>query len=196
MTMTTDEQSLIHSHIDASAHYLEFGSGESTIYASASSGVKTIDAVESSETFVNESLLPDTSISHALSAQKLKFHIINIGETSKWGCPKYSSTKPLWPNYSLSVFSKKSKHDLVFVDGRFRVACTLSRILNTAENCKIMIHDFWIRQEYHVLLGYLDVLGKVDTLGVFSRKKDLDIQRVQSLLKKYQYLPGDKPIFQ
>jgi hypothetical protein len=65
---------------------------------------------------------------------------------------------------------------LASVDGRFRVACTLSGILNTGKNCKIMIRDVWIRQEFHVLLGYLDVLVKVYLLGVYSREKYLDMQ--------------------
>jgi hypothetical protein len=68
MTITKDGRAFIHSHIDASARYLELGFGESAIYASAYPGVKTIDVVESSETFVNESLLADTARSHALSA--------------------------------------------------------------------------------------------------------------------------------
>jgi hypothetical protein len=112
MTMTTDERAFIHSHIDVAARYLELGSGESAIYASAYPGVKTIDVVESSETVDNESLLADTAISHALLAKKLRFHMMNTGKRSEWGCPKYVSTKPLWPNCSLSVFSKKSKHDV------------------------------------------------------------------------------------
>lgn len=189
MNMTKDEMKVLHSYINKSSHYLEFGSGESTIYASNSPMIKTIDSVESSEKFINENLKPNAAITNALSTGKLLFHIIDIGETTDWGLPINESKKHLWPNYSLSVFSQKSNHDLVLVDGRFRVACTLNCILNTPENCKIIIHDFWKRPAYHIVLKYLIVQNRFDTLGAFSKKQDIDSKEVQSLIKEYQYLP-------
>lgn len=190
MNMTKDEMKLLHSYIDSSNHYLEFGSGESTIYASNVPTIKTIDSVESSDIFINENLKPNAVIANAISAGKLVFHIIDIGETTAWGLPINESKRHLWPNYSLSIFSQKSNHDLVLVDGRFRVACTLNCILNTPENCKIIIHDFWKRPAYHIVLEYLDVQNRFDTLGVFTRKRDIDSGDLQALIKEYQYLPG------
>jgi hypothetical protein len=189
MNMSNDEMKMLHSYIDSSNHYLEFGSGESTIYASNALMVKTIDSVESSEKYISENLKPNAAITKALSTGKLLFHIIDIGETTEWGLPINESKKHLWPNYSLSVFSRKSNHDLVLVDGRFRVACTLSCILNTPENCKIIIHDFWKRPAYHIVLKYLEIQNRFDTLGVFSKKPDIDSKDLQLLIKEYQYLP-------
>ena len=105
MTMTKNESKLLHSLIDSSIHYLEFGSGESTIYASKSPMVKTIDSVESSQKYIEDNLKFNPDIVMALSENKLRFHIIDIGETIKWGWPKNKSKKHLWPNYSLSVLS-------------------------------------------------------------------------------------------
>jgi hypothetical protein len=48
MTMTLKELDVLHEYIDSSTYYLEFGSGESTIYASKSTNLKTINSVESS----------------------------------------------------------------------------------------------------------------------------------------------------
>ena len=152
MNMTKDEMKMLHSYIDLSNHYLEFGSGDSTVYASSVPMIKTIDSVESSEKYISENLKPNPAISKALSTGKLTFHIIDIGETTEWGLPIDESKKHLWPNYSLSVFTQKSNHDLVLVDGRFRVACTLNCILNTPGNCKIIIHDFWKRPAYLIVL--------------------------------------------
>lgn len=187
--MTKDEMDILHLYIDKSKHYLEFGSGESTIYASNAPMIKTIDSVESSETFINVNLKTNAAITNALSTGKLLFHIIDIGETTFWGVPINESKKHLWPNYSRSVFSKKSNHDLALVDGRFRVACTLNCILNTPENCKIIIHDFRIRPEYHIVLKYLEIHNRFDTLAVFTKKRDIDQKDLQSLIEEYQYNP-------
>ena len=192
MTMTEGELDMLHTYMDSSTDYLEFGCGESTIYVSSAPMIKNIDSVESSEKFILKSLKSNADIDSAISAGKLFFHIIDIGDTRGWGHPTDESKKHLWPNYSLSVFSKKSNHDLVLVDGRFRVACTLNCILNTPENCTIMIHDFWHRPQYHVVLKYLEIKDRVDTLGVFSKRQGVDIERLQLLIKKYQYLPKDR----
>lgn len=194
MTMTKGELEILHSYIDSSSNYLEFGSGESTIYASKSPTIKTIDSVESSQKYIEDNLKPNADIVMALSANKLRFHIIDIGETITWGYPKDKSKKHLWPNYSLSVFSENRNYDLVLVDGRFRIACALNCILSTPDNCTIIIHDFWNRPQYHVVLRYLEVKDRVDTLGVFSKRSNIDLQKVQSLIKIFQYLPDDKTL--
>lgn len=191
-TMTTSEKEILHSYIDSSINYLEFGSGESTIYASSVPTIRSITSVESSAQFVNDNLMPNPVIANALSAGKLSFHIVDIGEIVAWGKPKDNSKNKLWPNYSLSAFCRKSDYDLFLIDGRFRVACTLNCILNSQSNCTIIIHDFWNRPEYHILLRFLITTDRIDTLGVFKRKDAVNLEQIQSLIKKYQYLPVDK----
>ncbi|WP_232473249.1 hypothetical protein [Brachyspira sp. SAP_772] len=62
--------------------------------------------------------------------------------------------------------------DTILVDGRFRVACVLNSIFY-CRNAVIIIHDFFNREYYNVLLNYLDIVEKADTLGVFKIKKIL-----------------------
>ncbi|MDO9104355.1 MAG: hypothetical protein Q7U57_05280 [Methylovulum sp.] len=189
MTMTTDELDILHAHLDSSTQFLEFGAGASTLYAASVPSIKRIDSVESSESYINENLKPNPLIADALSAGKLLFHVIDIGRTSFWGYPAGFCKKHQWPNYSLSIFSRKSEHDLVLIDGRFRVACTLNCILNTPPNCKIIIHDFWNRPDYHIVLPFLETKDKADTLGLFAKKEGIDYGKVTSLIGKYQYQP-------
>jgi hypothetical protein len=193
-SMTNAEKEMLYSYIDLSINYLEFGSGESTIYASSVPKIKTITSVESSEQYINENLKHNTAIASALSTGKLSFHCVDIGETIAYGEPKDMSKRHLWPNYSLSVFYQKSEHDLVLVDGRFRIACTLNCVLNSPSNCTILIHDFWNRPEYHVVLKFLKIVDRVDTLGVFKKGDRVNICQIQSLIETYQYLPRDKTI--
>jgi hypothetical protein len=173
---------------------LEFGSGESTIYASGVSTLNTITSVESSETFVNDHLKSNPAIASALTSGKLSFHLVDIGEIDQWGFPKDKSKIHLWPNYSLSIFSQKKDYDLVLVDGRFRVACTLNCILNLPDDCAILIHDFWNRLEYHEVLRFLKTVKQTDSLGVFKKKDVIEPKQVQSLIKAHQYLPSDKTL--
>lgn len=192
MTMTIGEKETLYSYIAKSTHYLEFGAGESTVYASSVPTLKTITSVESSEQFVNDQLMHKPAIANALATAKLSFHFVDIGETVAWGYPKNNLKKHLWPNYALSVFRQKSNHDVILVDGRFRVACTLNAVLNAPDDCTILIHDFWNRPEYYVVLRFLKIAGNVDTLGIFKKADNLNLNELQAMIRIYQYLPGDK----
>jgi hypothetical protein len=189
MTMTAAELNILHGHIDTATQFLEFGAGASTLYAASVPTIQQIDSVESSAGFVDDNLKPHPVISQALSAGRLSFHIIDIGKTFHWGYPASFCKKHLWPDYSFRIFRQKSDHDLVLIDGRFRVACTLNTILNAPEHCKILIHDFWNRPQYHIVLDFLDTHAQVDTLGVFTKRQGIDARQVKSLIEKYKYFP-------
>lgn len=193
MTMTQAELDLLHARIDASRNFLEFGAGASTVYAAGRHSIERIDSVESSAEFIDQQVRPHAPVAEAVAAGRLVFHIIDIGATGDWGSPADARSRHLWPNYPLSVFAQPLDHDLVLIDGRFRVACTLASILSTPPGCTIMIHDFWNRPHYHVVLRFLDVQARADTLAVFSKKPGLDARRAQRLLARYQYQPGDLP---
>lgn len=193
MTMTQAELDLLHSRMDSSRRFLEFGAGASTVYAAGRPSIEHIDSVESSAEFIDQQVRPHAPVGEAVAAGRLVFHIIDIGTTGDWGSPADARARHLWPNYPLSVFARPSRHDLVLIDGRFRVACTLASILSTPPECTLMIHDFWNRPHYHVLMRFLNVEARADTLAVFSKKPAVDIRHVQSMLCRYQYQPGDLP---
>jgi len=190
-TLTDAERQTMLNLMANCQHYVEFGAGESTRLALRHSNILRIDSIESDGKFVQDVLLPETDVKKALAQRLLKFHIINIGPTKQWGYPRDKSCEHLWPNYALQVFHKTQHIDLVLVDGRFRIACALSTLLSTRENCHIMFHDFWWRPEYHMVLEFADTVSKIDSLAVLKRKPGIDKAKVKRLLKKYQYMPGD-----
>lgn len=104
--MTNDELTMLHSHMHNSRHYLEFGSGDSTIFASCVPTITKIDSVESSKDFVNRILRKNPAINNAESMGKLEFHNIDIGVTGNFGYPVDESKRNLWPNYSQNIFFK------------------------------------------------------------------------------------------
>lgn len=194
MTMSDGELKILHQKLETTQHYLEFGSGDSTVHASGYKNILRIDSVESSHQYIDENLIPQTVVNQAIKDERLHFHIVDLGKTKSWGYPVDDSKKHLWPNYSLCPFISPSKHDLVLIDGRFRVACALSCLLNTPDNCTIMIHDFWNRPKLYFLLRYFEVQHQVDKLGVFTKKPNLDNQKIARQLRRYQYIVNDHPI--
>jgi len=188
--MTKDEQEIFNKHVKSSQFYLEFGSGGSTLHVLQKSKAK-IYSVESSIDWIAY-LSKYLYIRKARNNQRLFFHYVNIGQTGRWGYPVSEVSKNLFPNYSKDIFNTLDANqiDTVLIDGRFRVACVLSVILNmhSNKNTTIIIHDFWNREKYHIVLNYLNKVDQIDTLGVFQIKNNIDLNSVMQDYNIYKYI--------
>ena len=153
-----------------------------------------IISVESDGNFI-KFISQNEILSQILKEQnpRVKFVHIDIGKTKEWGYPQDDSKKDCHPLYSQQIFTLLSKDeikdiDTYFVDGRFRVACILSILLHCNKNAIIIIHDFWNRECYHIVLDFLEFVDRVETLGVFKPKNPFDKARVKNLLKEYEFV--------
>lgn len=96
--------------------------------------------------------------------------------------------KKSWINYPNGLKACPKAPDVVLVDGRFRVACALTALLNLSDKTIIIIHDFWTRPTYHVILPFVKILERSsDSTIVFQRAKDFDKARAEQLLEEYRY---------
>lgn len=165
--------------------FLEFGAGGSTALA-ARSGVTQIVSVESDRTWLDRLAgLPEMA-----GVAFTPFHV-DIGPIGAWGMPTNPASAPKWPGYHQAVWKTLSwAPDLVLVDGRFRVACTLATVLNCRPGTPVVIHDFWDRPQYHGVLRYLDTVERVDTLGVFRIKEGIEIRELVADLLEYAGIPA------
>ena len=185
MHASNAEVNLFLKHTLECKNYLEFGAGGSTLtmlYAT----LANIISVESDLNFLH-SLAKIPQISHALQTKRLQFLHIDIGQTGAWGVPKNLEKEENFPLYSGYVFQSLNNWpiDVVFIDGRFRVACVLNALLNCAESPKIIIDDFFDREFYQCVLEFLEVIDRVDSMGVFVPKKELDKEKITRLLQEY-----------
>ncbi|MFG1404205.1 tetratricopeptide repeat protein [Xanthobacter sediminis] len=183
--MTDPERDMFQRALEGVENFLEFGAGGSTTLA-ARAGVKRIASVESDVQWLD--LLAQRPEIAAVDFTALH---IDIGPTGAWGMPRDPASAPKWPAYHQAVWRKLAwQPDLVLVDGRFRVACALATILNCAPDTKIVIHDFWDRPQYHVVLRYLETLERTDTLGVFRAKPTLVMKDLVSDLLAHACNPA------
>lgn len=190
MVMTEKEKELFLQEAENASHYLEFGSGGSTLAMLKYSRAK-IHAVESDLNWL-EQLRSHRRISHAEKTGRLMFFHADIGPTKKWGFPKDNQYKERFPIYSSGIFSTiDNDHiDFALVDGRFRVACVLQVLLNCHRNkrLKIAIHDFWNREQYHVLLPFLQPYKTADSLGIFKPAKAFNRPAMEQLYESHRFV--------
>jgi len=186
--MTNSEKALFDKTIKHSRVYLEFGMGGSTFRTLQKSKAK-IYSIDSSTDWIN--FMHGYWIIKTQERKRLKLFYVNIGMTKEWGIPSGNDSRELFPNYSQNIFNLVDKKtvDTVLIDGRFRVACTLKTILECSENdnLHILIHDFWNRDKYHIVLKYLTELERVDTLGLFSIKENVDLNSVLLDYELFKY---------
>lgn len=188
--MSNGEKRIFDAAIKRSKNYLEFGVGGSTLRAIQKSNAH-IYAVESSSEWLSQ--VRKYQIFKNAEKHRLHVYSVDIGPTQKWGHPLPDNNREWFPAYSTKIFNEidKDSLDLVLVDGRFRVACALQVILQCHANpsLQILFHDFWDREHYHVVLKYLDVVEKFDTLGLFTVKRDIDMVEVENDFEAFKYDP-------
>ena len=186
--MSRKEKKLFDKRIKNSKVYLEFGMGGSTFRVLQKSNAK-IYSIDSSLDWI--SFMREYRQIKKAEKDRLSLFHIDIGPTRDWGRPKSNEHREKYPNYSAKIFRQidKKNIDTVLIDGRFRVACTLKTILECQQNknIQIIIHDFWNREQYHSVLNYLDVVDRIDSLGVFAIKKHLDFNSVKNDYELYKY---------
>ena len=156
-----------HERIGRARRYLEFGSGSSTLIATAA-GVPTT-AVESDAKFAE-------AVRNALGeAPQTRVLCPDIGMTENWGYPVFTSPTAVrlarWRTYVddpfVSLASPESFPDMVLVDGRFRVACALTSVAHAERlgvPVDVYIDDYAPRPYYHHIeqwLGTPEMIGRV-----------------------------------
>ena len=190
--MTEEELELLRNEQENSKIYLEFGSGNSTLMAASCCHIQQMVVVESDDSFFRANVDPNPEIKEALVSGKLNYQYINVGKTEEWGYPITFDYMESWSNYHSKAFHFGMNYDLVLVDGRFRIACILQTCLSCSNKTRILVHDFFIRPSYFVVLPFLILIKQVDTFGLFK----IDVRKVKknrSLIKEYieifQYYP-------
>ena len=187
--MTLKERELFDKFIEDAKCYLEFGAGGSTIRVLQRSKAK-IHSVESSLEWIKE-MSRYVTIKYWRN-KRVFFHPVAIGKTGMWGFPASDAAKESFPKYSSAIFDElyPVQPDVVLIDGRFRVACALQTILRLHSNEKtiLLVHDFWNREEYHMILDFLTEIESADTLGVFRIKRDIDVNEVSKAYDHYKFI--------
>ncbi len=186
--MSEKEIVLFDKTIRNSKVYLEFGTGGSTFRTLLNSSAK-IYSVDSDLNWIR-SMQRYWLIKYHKN-RRLHFFHVDIGPTREWGYLIDEDSRKIFPDYSSSVFNsvEKNEIDTVLIDGRFRIACTLKTILecHANKNLVILIHDFWNRPAYYVLLKYIREIAAADTLGVFKLRDNVNLNFIKEDYELYKF---------
>ena len=182
--MTDRELALYTALLAGARTVVEYGTGGSTLLA-LGAGVPRLVSVESDLGWIGM-LRAVPAIAEAEHQGRLTFVHVDIGQVGKWGKPVDSSGAARYGAYASAPWSHCDAPDVVFVDGRFRVACALEAVLRSDGRTTIAFHDFWKRAQYHVVFPFVDCIDRVDSLAVFRRQTSIDEGAARQLLERYR----------
>ena len=103
----------------------------------------------------------------------------------KWGHPLDKSATEKFAAYPDAPWRLVDTADVVLVDGRFRVASAVASLKRAGPSTQVVIHDFWNRPDYHVILPLVDCIARVDKLAVFRRKADFSSALADDLARQH-----------
>lgn len=188
--MTREELGFFKALLSSSVRsYVEFGCGGSTLCAVETPGIERIWSVESDKEWVGK-ILDHPDIAKAVAAGRLNLRYVDVGPVGRFGRPSDQSTQDRWPSYYEQIFDVPAarRADLFLIDGRFRVACILETLLRCDRTARLVIHDFWNRPEYHVVLGFAEQVGSCGTIVVLRPKSFRFFRRwkIKAVLGNYR----------
>jgi len=167
--MTRDETRRYDETLAAGGIVVEYGCGGSTLLALSKLGVKRVVSVETDPGWI-DALRAQAAIQQAELSHRLQLIHVDIGPVGKWGYPLDKSQTAKFAVYPGAPWRVVDAADVVLVDGRFRVASAIASLKRAGPSTQIVIHDFWNRPSYHVILPLVDCIARVEKLAVFRRK--------------------------
>ena len=161
--------------------YLEFGVGGSTVFVHENTDAQII-GVDSSLKWIEQ------VNKHVDDRVNLRF--VDIGPVGDWGMPVDEQNKDNWPEYSKSINTFELEPDVIFVDGRFRVACLIQAVLFSTKNNLdpiILLHDC-NRDYYNSGKNILKCISQVDTLAAFKLNDKYQLEDLVLLYNDFKYI--------
>ena len=143
--------------------FFEFGSGCTSVIAKYYT--KKSYAVEGNINWYKEGIkngLKDNIIFKDIKAIKMG---------GLWSQPGHDSNLENWKNY-FQAYKKEYNADVIFIDGRFRVACAFDIFNKINDSTIILIHEY-NRKSYLIIEKYYKYIYHWDTIFLFKKKSNI-----------------------
>lgn len=171
----------------AAAHcYIEYGAGGSTLHA-VRMGVRHVVSVDSSKDWI------DAVDKHLPSGAQVDLLYCNIGQVGAWGHPASNEGVNAYHAYMVApwkiVQEKLLDPQLIFIDGRFRVACFLYSLVCASSGTTILFDDYMTRKHYHVVEEFCPRRGNFGRMAVFCVEKQYSLPNIIARIAEYSVIP-------
>jgi hypothetical protein len=175
--------SLFKSLLGNASLYLEYGCGDSTIWASRYTNARII-SVDTSLEWIEKVK------AFSLPSNSPCIEYVNCGNVEEWGRPVDYSHRQMYMSYIQSPTMRlhDQKPDLVLIDGRFRVACFLNCLLNLEPGTPVIFDDYIGRTRYHVVEEFCQPPKIHGRQALFYVPRSIDHLSIMQELRNFAYV--------
>lgn len=184
LTLPQVEAEYFKEQVSLHARILEYGSGGSTVIAAETEG-KSVFSVENDKAWADK-MVQWFSENPAPSHPVL--HHVDLGPTKEFAHPQDDSHFRSWPNYPLSVWARTDffEPDMIFIDGRFRVACFLTAMFKVRQRTTVLFDDYFDRPQYHFVEAFFKPIAVAGRLARFEiEPMQVPVDRMDQVLRYY-----------
>lgn len=175
------DSELFEKYLDKSRIYGEYGVGVSTVFANRYSNKHTI-AVDSDKNWILNVK------KNSLDRNNLEIFHIDLGKLKTWGTPEGYEFRQNFKKYLSAIWDKSFKPDLILVDGRFRVACFLTSLLNADKGSIIIFDDYTFRPEYHIVEIFEKPIETNSRQAAFKVSGNYDTKELKYFIEKFEFV--------
>jgi hypothetical protein len=171
-TFTEIEKEYFLKKLKCSHSYLEYGAGESTIFAFLEPSIKIIRSIETTFKWIET---VNKNLNFTDKDVIIDYIDINSNE-NYWGYPIDNSKIKNWSLYQQYCVDKT--FDLCLIDGRFRVSSFIYTYINAPIGCTLLIHDYPIensgRNYYKDIEKIANKKEQIGSFAMFYKDEDLN----------------------
>ena len=142
--------------------FFETGSGCSSIIANYYA--KKVISIEGSKIWYEKGI--KKGLNNSLIFKDLK------SDDNNWSVPGKNSKIEDWKNYFQS-YQKEYNADVIFIDGRFKIATEMDVFNKIKDDTIILIHEYKSRPSYFILEEYYNYVYHWNTLFALTKKKEV-----------------------
>jgi hypothetical protein len=162
--LTENELFVLQKFALRSKTYFEWGSGGSTLLVAVLAN--RAYSVENDLKFYSDMASRD-SLQLWIEAGVLNYRHVDLGETGMWAYPKNKDVDST--PYVNAIAMLEEPADMIFVDGRYRVACALKGWEYLSTSGVLMIHDAE-RRGYDILQSFFQEIGRTERIIAYMPK--------------------------
>ncbi|MCX2522765.1 hypothetical protein [Larsenimonas rhizosphaerae] len=153
--------------------YGEYGVGQSTRWMAKHTNAR-LESVESDERWA-VSVRTDIAV-----PERATVRYCDTGPVGDWGRALSYKHRDRFEDYINGWWPEGISPDLVLVDGRFRVACFLTSLLNAAPGTRLLFDDYCNRPYYHLVEEFVTPAESCGRQMLFERPEDtaLDLEKL------------------
>ena len=177
------DRALFERCLSNSSVYGEYGCGASTRWVLENTSIPLL-GVDTDQNWIR-SIDPENRYE-----DRLNLHWVDLGEVRAWGRPVGYGHAHRFHVYTNWIWEQDRQPDTILIDGRFRVCCFFTTILNAEEGASIIFDDYVGRRHYHIVEEFVppaEMCGRQCLFRVPERKR-LDTAAIRTMIDNFRYV--------